>query len=145
MALKYSNKPGQYAKMLHVARESLKLASRRYGNDHWISNIHEPWSMPPHPYTPLSVCIPVCIHFDEVIALTFVYLSGCIASTFSLWPTEDCSNSDRYGPMNGYESTANYIIWGIYYIWSINPHETARYGEIASAILNFFVCCMEMG
>ena len=26
-----------------------------------------------------------------------------------------------------------------------NPHETARYGEIASAILNFFVCCMEMG
>ena len=27
----------------------------------------------------------------------------------------------------------------------INPHETARYGEIASAILNFFVCCMEMG
>ena len=28
---------------------------------------------------------------------------------------------------------------------SINPHETARYGEIASAILNFFVCCMEMG
>ena len=28
---------------------------------------------------------------------------------------------------------------------SIKPHETARYGEIASAILNFFVCCMEMG
>ena len=28
---------------------------------------------------------------------------------------------------------------------SFNPHETARYGEIASAILNFFVCCMEMG
>ena len=27
----------------------------------------------------------------------------------------------------------------------VNPHETARYGEIASAILNFFVCCMEMG
>ena len=26
-----------------------------------------------------------------------------------------------------------------------NPHETARYGEIASAILNFFVCCVEMG
>ena len=26
-----------------------------------------------------------------------------------------------------------------------SPHETARYGEIASAILNFFVCCMEMG
>ena len=27
----------------------------------------------------------------------------------------------------------------------LNPHETARYGEIASAILNFFVCCMEIG
>ena len=27
----------------------------------------------------------------------------------------------------------------------VNPHETARYGEIASAILNFFVCCVEMG
>ena len=27
----------------------------------------------------------------------------------------------------------------------LNPHETARYGEIASAILNFFVCSMEMG
>ena len=27
----------------------------------------------------------------------------------------------------------------------INPHETARYGEVASAILKFFVCCMEMG
>ena len=27
----------------------------------------------------------------------------------------------------------------------LNPHETARYGEIASAIFNFFVCCMEMG
>ena len=30
-------------------------------------------------------------------------------------------------------------------MFDINPHETARYGEIASAILNFFVCCMEMG
>ena len=27
----------------------------------------------------------------------------------------------------------------------VNPHETARYGEVASAILKFFVCCMEMG
>ena len=32
-----------------------------------------------------------------------------------------------------------------YIVWYLNPHETARYGEIASAILNFFVCCMEMG
>ena len=47
----------------------------------------------------------------------------------------------------------NTIRWNITMIWHwlcssqsyLNPHETARYGEIASAILNFFVCCMEMG
>ena len=33
------------------------------------------------------------------------------------------------------------------WLWKspFNSHETARYGEIASAILIFFVCCMEMG
>ena len=45
------------------------------------------------------------------------------------------------------DSTFNYDylhqLWK--YICHISPHETARYGEIASAILNFFVCCMEMG
>ena len=47
----------------------------------------------------------------------------------------------------GVEFTAtmsSYTIQDIKHVIT-NPHETARYGEIASAILNFFVCCMEMG
>ena len=30
-------------------------------------------------------------------------------------------------------------------LFTVLTHETARYGEVASAILKFFVCCMEMG
>ena len=43
------------------------------------------------------------------------------------------------------EFTDAYIRADKFKLIHINPHETARYGEIASAILNFFVCCMEMG
>ena len=54
-----------------------------------------------------------------------------------------------YSEVTERTSRASYAVsiafWEQQSVFFINPHETARYGEIASAILNFFVCCMEMG
>ena len=46
--------------------------------------------------------------------------------------------------LHEFKHSVNSWFWTLVLL-SFNPHETARYGEVASAILKFFVCCMEMG
>ena len=69
-----------------------------------------------------------------VLKLISWYMISNISDPIQISYTYTRNSKDSLYPSN------NDLWWR-----SVNPHETARYGEIASAILNFFVCCMETG
>ena len=82
-----------------------------------------------------------------------IFLYATMYACVAMWrDLVNCTNTPRGNEMDTVRSTLNSSPWikwppfrRLYFQKHINSHETARYGEIASAILNFFVCCMEMG
>ena len=89
----------------------------------------------------LSGTLMYSYHF--VFILKYIWAREMITFVLYAWPQQfPESLSKHHEPQLWLAAlTTEY-----HYVATIfNSHETARYGEIASAISNFFVCCMEMG